>query len=278
MKLVCQWLLLALAACWPGVARAQLQLLPDREPQRVFAGDARKIAVVWRNAGRQLASAEIRTRVFQTTSATMVQLGESVWETLQVLPGQTVLESVQIDFPDVKAETKFLVQWLENTNRLIGVTEVRVYPTNLLEELKPLAENRSLGVFDPQNELKPLLKNAKVDFVDLENSELEHFPGKLAIIGPFASKAQVPDGLARRIKLLAQKGTAVVWLLPPDASENLQPSFYLVPEGLGVVVVAQSALVSDLPANPESQLHLRNFCELALQLQFLTLPDLASQP
>lgn len=267
-----------LAGGWSGLAPAQLQLLPDQKPQPVFAGDARKIAVVWHNAGRQPASAEIHTRVFQTTSATAVQLGEYLWKNLQVLPGQTALESAQFDFPAVKAETRFLVQWLENTNRVIGVTEVRVYPTNLLEELKPLAENRALGVLDPQNELKPLLKNAKVDFVDLGNSELEHFLGKLAIIGPFASKAQIPDGLARRIKLLAQKGAAVVWLLPPDSSETLKPSFYLVPEGLGVVVVAQSALVPDLPVNPESQLHLLNFCELALQPQFLTLPDLASQP
>src|SRR5579862_7212568 len=140
MKLFNPWLLLALAGCWPGVAWAQLQLLPDRELQQVFAGRAREIAVVWHNAGRQPAKAEIHTRVFQTTSATAVQLGEYLWKNLQVLPGQTVLESAQLDFPDVKAETRFLVQWLENTNRVIGVTEVRVYPTNLLKELRPLAD------------------------------------------------------------------------------------------------------------------------------------------
>lgn len=275
MKLFNPWLLPALATCWPGVARAQLQLLPDREPQQMFAGDARKIAVVWRNTGQQSASAEIHTRLFQTTSATAVRLGDYLWKNLQVLPGQTVLESAQMDFPDVKVETQFLVQWLADTNRVIGVTRVRVYPTNLLGQLQMLAKDRSLGVLDPQNQLKPLLKNSKVDFVDLGNSELEHFPGKLAIIGPFVSKAQVPEGLAKRIKVLAQSGAGVVWLLPPDAGEKLQPSYYLVPEGLGMVVVAQSALVSDLPANPESQLHLLNFCELALQPQFLTLPDLS---
>ncbi|HUA38304.1 MAG TPA: hypothetical protein VMA35_07875 [Candidatus Sulfopaludibacter sp.] len=276
MKLISQWLLLGLTACWPGVARSQLQLLPSREPQQVFAGGARDIAVVWQNTGRQPASAEIRTRVFQTTSATMVQLGESAWKTLQVLPGQTVLESAQIDFPDVKAETKFLVQWLLDTNRVIGVTQVRVYPTNLLGQLQMLAKNRSLGVFDPQSQLKPLLKNSKVDFVDLGESELEHFPGKLAIIGPFASKAQVPEGLAKRIKVLAQKGAAVVWILPPDTSKELHPSFYLVPECSGVVVVAQAALIADLAADPKSQLNLLYFCNLALHPRFLTLPDLSS--
>jgi hypothetical protein len=276
MKLVNKWLLLALAYSWPSVAPAQLQLLSNLEPQEVFAGDARTITVVWRNVGNKPFMAEIHVRVFQTTSATAIQLGESLWKKLQVLPEQTILESAQLNFPALKAETKFLVQWLENSNYVLGTTTVLVYPTNLLAELKPLAENQSLGVFDPQNQLKPLLKKTGVDFVDLGNSELEHFPGKLAILGPFSSKAQIPEGQAHRIKMLAKEGVAVVWLLPPDADEQLQPSFYLVPEGLAVVVVAQNALVADLPTNPKSQWNLLRLCELALHPRFLTLPDLCS--
>ncbi len=267
-------MLSALASSWMVAAPAQLQLLPDKEPQQIFAGDGRRITVVWHNTGSQPANAEIHTRVFQTTSATAVQLGEGSWKKLQVLPGQTVLESAQLDFPDVKAETTFLVQWLVDANHVIGVTAVRVYPTNLLAELKPLAEHQSFGVFDPLNQLKPLLKKADVDFVNLGNSELEHFPGKLAVIGPLASRSQISDGLTGRIKVLAKKGAAVVWLLPPKPGEELQPSFYLVPEGRGTVVVAQTSLVSDLRENPQSQLHLIYFCQLALNPQPPALPDL----
>jgi hypothetical protein len=276
MRLLNPWLLLALVCGGWNAASAQLQLVPDSKPQCVFVGEARTVTVTWHNTGDKPAKAEIHTRVLQTTSATVVQLGEGLWKKLQVLPGQTILESAQLDFPNVKAETKFLIQWLEGSNRVLGTTTVLVYPTNLLAELKPLAENRALGVFDPQNELKPLLKNLNVDFVDLGNSELEHFPGKLAILGPFASRAQVPDGLAKRIKILAKKGVAVVWFLPPDSSETPQPSFYLVPEGAGVVVVALPALISDLAVNPKSQLNLLHFCSLALRPRFLTLPDLSS--
>jgi len=278
MKRLNRWTLLSLACCWPALAPAQLQLVPTREPQAVFAGTARKILLVIHNAGRQTVETEIYTRLFQTTSATAVRLGESLWKKLQILPGQTVLESAQLNFPRVNAETKFFVQWLENTNRVIGVTQVQVYPTNLLEALQPLAENQSLGVFDPLDQLKPLLKNVEVDFVDLGNAELEHFPGKLAVIGPFASKSQVPDGLTKQIKILAKKGVAVVWILPPDSSQELQPSFYLVPKGPGVVVVAQADMVSDLATKPESQLNLLYFCGLALHPQFFTLPDLSLQP
>jgi hypothetical protein len=48
---------------------------------------------------------------------------------LRVLPQQTVLESAQLEFPAVKTETKFLVQWI-GRNDVIGKMEVLVYPTN----------------------------------------------------------------------------------------------------------------------------------------------------
>jgi hypothetical protein len=125
------WLLLIMAAYWPGVACAQLQLLSDREPQRVFAGDARKIAVTWHNAGDKSGCGR-PTRLYQTSSATAAPLSEKAWKKIEILPGQTVLESASMDFPTVNAETRFLIQWLEGTNQVVGKTEVLVYPTNLL--------------------------------------------------------------------------------------------------------------------------------------------------
>ena len=151
--------------------------MPGKETPRVFAGAARNVPLVWHNDGDKIWTGEISARIFQTSSATAVQLGEVPWKKLSVLPGQTVLESAPLDFPAVKAETKFLVQWIENTNHVLGKTEVLVYPTNLLAELKPLAGDEPPGVFDPQNQLKPLLKRLKLEFSDLENSGLEYFSG-----------------------------------------------------------------------------------------------------
>jgi hypothetical protein len=278
MKFLNTVLLLGIAG-WPVAALAELQLLPGGESPGVFAGEARKISTVWHNDGDKVWEGEISARIFQTSSATVVRLSEMPWKKLQVLPGQTVIESVQLDFPAVKAETKFLVQWLENTNRIIGKTEVLVYPTNLLAELKPLAGDEPLGAFDPQNQLKPLLKNLKIDFVNLENSDLENFSGKLAIIGPFQSKAQMRDGLANQIQALAKKGTAIVWLQPPPGKrDKLLPSFYSVPEKQIAVVIVQPDLVADLPANPQSQLNLIYFSKLALHPQPPALPGLSPQP
>ncbi len=262
-----------------SIASAQPKLISDVAPQCVFSGQLRNITVVWRNPSDAIVGAEISTRILQASSTTTIPLFEAPWKSLKVLPQQTVLETARLGFPAVRAETKFLVEWLESPNHILGKTEVLVYPTNLLAELKPLAGGGPLGVFDPQNRLKPLLKNLKLNFTDLENSGLENFSGKLAIIGPFQSKAQMREGLTTQVLALAKKSTAIVWLQPPQAKrDKLLPSFYSVLQSTNAVVIVQPELVSDLPDNPRSQLNLIYFCQLALQPQPLTLPDLSPQP
>ena len=279
MRLLNTWALLVMAFCWPGVAHAQLLLLPDREPQRVFAGDARRITVVWHNAGNKAVDAKIHTRLYQTSSATAAPLSEKNWKKIEILPGQTVLESASLDFPTVNAETRFLIQWLEGTNQVVGKTEVLVYPMNLLAELKTLVGEENLGVLDPNNELKPLLKQNHVEFSDLGETALEDFQGKLTIIGPFSTKAQMREGLAQTVQKIARKGVAVVWIQPPPGPKDpIKPSFYIVPEGKGSVVVVQADLVAKLSENPKSQLNLIYFCKLALNPMPFFLPDLKTQP
>jgi hypothetical protein len=259
----------------PSAALAQLQVLPDKEPQRVFAGDGRRIAVLFHNAGGSLVTANLRTRLYQTSSATAVLLNEAPWKKLEVLPGQTVIESTPLTFPAVKAETRFAVQWVEGTNKLAGTTEVLVYPPDLLKDLKPLVGEEPLGVFDPHNQLKSLLKAAAVEFQDLEDTGLENYHRKLAIIGPFQSKAQMPVEAGDKIKKMATSGVAVVWMQPPpEKRQELKPSFYTVPEGKGSVVVVQADLIANLPENPQAQLSLIHFARLAVHPEPPRLPYL----
>ena len=264
-----------------SIASAQPKLISDVAPQSVFSGQSRNIALVWRNPNDAIVGAEISARILQTSSATVVESSETSWKKLQVLPQQTVLESAQLDFPVVKAETRFFVQWLENTNHVIGKTEVLVYPTDLLKELKLLVDEseNNLGVLDPNKQLKPALKSSAIKFVDLEEAVLDDFSGKLAIVGPCSPDNSEWNGLANRIAKLARKGTPVVWIQsPPNKRDKLQPSFYCVPENRAVVVVVQPELVADLPDNPQSQLNLVYFCKLALNPQPPVLPDLSPQP
>jgi hypothetical protein len=157
---------------------------------------------------------------------------------------------------------------------VLGLTEVLVYPTNLLAQLRTLAGGEPLGVFDPGNELKPLLRTQSVEFQDLVEDGTDKFHGKLAVFGPFASKQQMRENLADDIRALAKRGVAVVWLQPHSKPHApLKPSFYTVRANAAAVVVAQAGMVLRLADNPEAQLNLIRLAELALRPEPLDLPE-----
>jgi hypothetical protein len=273
------WLFLALVACAASPARGDLEFVPDTAPQALFGGQPRPIACVWHNPGADTAEVRLTTRVYQTSSWTAVRVHEAVWKELRVLPGQTVLESALLEFPAVKAETRFLVQWLGETHRVLGQSDVLVFPTNLLQDLKPLAGNEPIGAFEPNSHLKPLLKGLGLDFLDLEVAGVSRFSGKLAIFGPFESRGQIREGLRHQIRTLAKRNIGVVWIEPPRQQHDPpQPSFYSVPGRQTAVVIVQPELVANLAEAPQSQLNLLYFCRLACHPEPPCLPEFAAQP
>lgn len=252
---------------------AQLEVVAGGESQRLFGGGDRLVNVLINNRSDKALSLEALVRLVQTSSATAIRLSESPWKRLEVLPKQTVVERALVPIPTVGAETRFLVQWCEGTNKVIGTTEVMVYPTNLLARLRPLAGDLPLGVFDPANQLQPLLRTLAVEVQDLIEDGTDKFRGCLALFGPFDTKKQMRDGLAEDIRSLAKRGVAVVWLQPPPKPPSpLKPSFYTVRVGDGAVVVAQGDLVSRLAESPEAQLNLIRLAETALHPEPLDLP------
>src|SRR5580692_3004205 len=115
------WALFFALGCWPGMTHGQVGIFPYAEPARVFAGADRPIMVAFHNADDQTARLKVSTEIYQTTSGTAVALdGPRAWKALEVLPGQTILETNFLTFPMVKQATGFLVQWLEGTNRVLG--------------------------------------------------------------------------------------------------------------------------------------------------------------
>jgi hypothetical protein len=273
---------LALAIFWniAAMASPRLQLVGGGKPQPVFSGSEESINLCWRNVGSSMDETEIRFRIMQLTSATAVRVGEAPWKKLKSLSGQTILEKANLEFPVVKAETHFLVQWVDGSSNVLGTTEVIAYPTNLLSELGVLVNHAdgALGVYDPENQLKSSLKNLNVAFVDLENTILENFHGKLAVIGPFDSGTPDRSILTAQIKALSGNGVAVVWVRSaesnsPHGEEVPQPSFYLVAAKQAATVVVQPQMVANLPKNPRSQLNLIYFCKLALKSQPFVLPE-----
>lgn len=254
--------------------RAQVRVQPDGGMPPIFSGGQRLVVVRLNNPAKTTTNLDARVRLLQTSTATVVRIAELPWKHLELLPGQTVVESAAISFPAVEAETKFLIQWLGDVGHVIGLTEVLVYPTNLLAQFKSLAGGEPLGVFDPANELKPLLRAQSVAYQDLVEEGTDKFHGKLAVFGPFVSRNQMRESLADDIRVLAKRGVAVVWLQPPSKPRApFKPSFYSVSVDAGVVVVAQAGMVSRLADNPEAQLNLIRLAELALRPEPLDLPE-----
>jgi hypothetical protein len=279
MKPIWACLLTATLSCAVSVSRAQLQRLPDPQPQHVFGGTVQNINVVWHNAGDNTVRAEIATQLYQASSATVVPLNKIVWKRLEILPQQTVLESAPLALPTVKAPTRFLVQWIVGTNQLSAPTDLLVYPTNLLNELKLLISGDEFGVFDPADRIKPLLRQSGIDFLDLGTVPLEKFRGRLALLGPFESSGQMRDDLPASIRKMASAGVAVVWIQPPPRpGDELKPSFNVLAAGKAAVVVVQPEMVASLCTNPQSRLNLVYFCKLALRPAPFSLPNFTSQP
>ena len=263
------------ATCFcASTLRAQLTLLPPQTPHVAFAGTPQEIPLAWRNVGATTLTYDLRMRLLQATSSTAAPFDEVPWKPLQILPHQTVLESATLTFPLVRAETRFILQWLTESNQVLGTSQVLVYPPDLLKDLKPLSGDQPLGIFDPLHQLEPLLKTVGIEFCDLAD-DVDHFTGKLAILGPFKSKDQFGENLRSALKPLIRKGLAVVWIAPRTQTPDvLRPSFQTIPLGKGAVVVVQPDLLPNLAGNPVSQLNLIRLSRLAINPEPLRLATL----
>lgn len=255
-------------------AHAQFSVTTEPGGAGVFSGRTNPIAVRIHYTGAQAATADFRIRLIQTGAATTIRIGDFAWKQVTLLPAQTILDTAQVGFPAVKAETRFLIQWIEGVTNVVGNSEVVAYPTNLLARLKALAGSDPVGVFDPANQLKPLLRSLGLEFQDLQEEGTDKYAGKLAIFGPFETKSQMRASLKDDIRALAKRGVAVVWLQPPpDQRTPLKSSFYAVTEGESRVVVVAHDLVAHLAERPEAQLNLLRLAEEAMQPTLLELPE-----
>lgn len=252
------------AGLWPLVTFGQLEVQPQDEPQGIFGGDSRLVSVTFHNPSAKDLETEIHVRLFQASSATAVLVEDLPWKKLRVLGGQRVIESARLPILAVKGETRFVAQWVEASGRIIGKTDLLAYPSDLLGALKPVLADDPIGLWDPEDELKTFLKSKGLNCVDMEDSGLETFHGRLAIISPSRSKSLDSDFRAK-VKGLARSGVAVVWLQPALPPNQLTPSFYAVQEGTGRLVMAQHGLTANLSQTPQSQLNLLGLVRFALQ-------------
>lgn len=259
------------------VTPADITIRPAEEPVTLFSGGTNTIPLVVESRAQQQTVLDLRLRLLQASSSTAVSLSETPWRKLTILPGQKLLEDAPVTLPAVKGRTRFIIKWFDHTN-FLGSTEVLAFPTNLVAELKPLSAGEGeLGLFDPGNVLKTVFAAQGVQFVDLGQTGVADFKGKLAIIGPFERPEQSPRDMSSRIKKLAGAGAAVLWIQPPNASERassvLRPSFQRIDVGRGSIVLVQPELLRAFESSPQAQDTLVSLCKTALKQEQSTLPS-----
>jgi hypothetical protein len=239
-------------------ARADLEIVVPDTPQIVFAGTPAAAALKVRNPDPERREQEFSIRLVQLSSSIAMPIGETQpWKKIEVLAGQTVVESVPVTLPEVRAATSFRIE-VSAAGRVVARLPILGCPREMLKRLAEWGGETPVGVYDRDAKLKPMLQKAEIPFTDLEpGDDPAAYRGRVAILGPFASEAGADwKDLAGK---LAGKGVAVVVLLP---QLRAFPFSEAVREGS--VVVARGVRVDDLAGSAAQQLALLRLVELAL--------------
>ena len=250
-----------------GISARALEVVSTTSVQHVFADGARAVEVRFRNPATEIVHVALRVQLLQLTSATAVPVGgPRAWKNLALQPGQTVLENATIEFPKLRASTRFAVRWLAADDKVIGVTTLWVHPDSLLDTLKRLVGDQPVGLADDAGLLRKTLAARKIAISDLHSAESwNRFRGRLALV---TSKPAI-DGDEPRLEAAAlaraKDGLPLIWFRPPPKiAPPPPPLIERLSLGRGTVVLAPAATLADLENSSAAQLALLRFVVLAL--------------
>jgi hypothetical protein len=182
---------------------------------------------------------------------------------IEVASGQRTIEMVAVDYPSISSGTIFQVRFFDETKNVIGKITVQVLPTDLLKQLSTFCSNNPVGIYDPENQLKPVLSKLQVAFEDLEDDgRFEGFHGKLLLAGPFSSSEKITENLKGRISAKEKGACSVVWMLPPQLQEPFASVFVIREEGSEAVL--HDTAFKDLANSASAQFTLIRSVQLVL--------------
>jgi hypothetical protein len=247
--------IVAIGLMLPVLASAQIEIVPDEQMPAVFAGRPQTIRMLFRNSSNETVETKVETRLRQLSAGTAMTVSNTQsWKRIRLLPQQTVVETYITTFSPVRAATKFEIEWIG-----IDRTPIMVYPPDLLKKLSYLAGEKPLAIFDPDNRLRSLTKQAGIEFTDYE---MESADARLAIA--WSNAKELPEFITKRVK----NGMAAVWI-----RSSASAAAYAVRLDTGIVVMASASSVSPLADSPRAQLDLIKFCEFALEPESMRLPS-----
>jgi hypothetical protein len=264
---------IGILSCWNACAELKVVPLRSKMPL-LFGGGTRSVEMAFENPTEKPIEVVVRTRVFQVSENVTVPVGTvREWKKLQVAGRQTVIESTPVELPEVKTESRFLLQWMDQDAKPLASIHMFVYPTNVLLELGSFCQKKPLGIFDPADDLKPVLKALRLEFEDLEDRGLAYYDGPLAILGPFLERTQMPETLPKTIQDKVEKGTTIVWIQPATI-RGWEPRTRFVHRGTGVAAITEASNASGFSRSAEAQLNLLRLVRLAMKPELLNSMDL----
>lgn len=256
-----------------GTLQAQpgVEITQDQTTPALFASGKRLIYAQFHNPAQQSVEANLRFRLYQASARTLMPLSEArALKTLTLSPGQTIVESFEVELPLVRGETAFQVLCYDGEKK-IGATEFNAFPDGLLKPLAVLAGETPPGLLDPEHQFKAALGSVPTHELK-EAEDVTATNAKLILIAPMTAASR-PAGLAAALKKKASEGGAIVWIQPLSGRHpEPLPDAFVVGEGSGRIVVAAAATVRDLASSPRAQLNLVRLAELATGKQQLELP------
>jgi hypothetical protein len=243
--------LLLLFAAAGSLAGADLEMLPAL-PVAAFGGTTRTLQVAFRNRTDHLTEAEIDRVIFQAASATAAPVTKTlVRKKLQLLGRQTVLEEVEVDLPEVRAETRFIVRFAHR-NVVLGLQDIWVYPTNLLDQLNSLPSANSLSLSNVTASLKNFLIASGARMVD-SNPDVP--TGQTNLVMRF--------GIAPGGSVAFDSGGALIECIRlPIPDTFVWPAYAMVFTNNTWKILAQEGAISSLSSDPWAQLRLLRMAKL----------------
>ncbi len=257
---------------------AEIRISPFKAaPLFAFPGGD-TIEVVLSTSASNSFEGNVQIRVYQCSSATIMPIGPlKAWKKIELPSGQRTIETVAIDYPSVSSETIFQVHFFDDAKTVVGRITVHVLPRDLLKQLSTLCGKNPVGIYDPENQLKPMLGKLEVEFEDLEDdARFDSFHGNLLLAGPFSSSEKISDNLRGRISTKAKESCSVVWMLPPQLQVPFDSVFVLKANGSEVVL--HDTAFKDLAHSASAQFTLLRSAQLALDPDKLSLSHNRSTP
>ena len=99
---------------------------------------------------------------FLMSSSTLMPIEKArPWKEIEILPGQTVLESAVVRLPPVKVATYFLIQWLGDDGQVLSKSRLFAVPKDIARSLSTITSNTTTGLLDQEDRIKPMFKQQK---------------------------------------------------------------------------------------------------------------------